>query len=202
MATNTYKHFFNLSFFENIDRNNFKDIDFKPFYKYIDYSGDSQEYIIGRYTATEHYNLLAYISTCIDNITILDIGTFRALSAIALSYNKANKVYSFDTGAHMEYSRLFSDLTNIKFTIDNVINGKYDELIQDSSLILLDTNHLGDFELEFHNYLIKIGYKGTVLYDDIQLNDEMKEFWSNITHTKLDISHIGHITGTGVVFYE
>ena len=52
----------------------------------------------------------------------------------------------------------------------------------------------------FYDWLIKINYKGLLLFDDIHLNNEMRTFWNNIIHKKEDISHIGHITGTGVVW--
>jgi len=42
----------------------------------------------------EHYRLLANISTYFNNKTLLDIGTFKGGSALALSYNKSNNVIS------------------------------------------------------------------------------------------------------------
>ena len=63
-----------------------------------------------------------------------------------------------------------------------------------------DTDHNGIHEKLFYDWLIKINYKGLLLFDDIHLNNEMRTFWNNIIHKKEDISHIGHITGTGVVW--
>ena len=46
----------------------------------------------------EHYRLLSYISTLYNGVTILDIGTYKGCSALALSFNPSNKVVSFDRG--------------------------------------------------------------------------------------------------------
>jgi predicted O-methyltransferase YrrM len=44
----------------------------------------------------EHYKLLSYFSTLFNNSNIIDIGTHLGHSALALSYNKSNTIYSFD----------------------------------------------------------------------------------------------------------
>lgn len=44
----------------------------------------------------EHYKLLAYFSTQFNGVNIIDIGTHRGSSALALSYNINNTVHSFD----------------------------------------------------------------------------------------------------------
>ena len=44
----------------------------------------------------EHYKLLAYLSSFFNNETIVDIGTYRGLSALALSYNSSNKIITYD----------------------------------------------------------------------------------------------------------
>jgi tRNA1(Val) A37 N6-methylase TrmN6 len=57
-----------------------------------------------------HYHLLANISNQINNSTIIDLGTYRGSSALALSYNKTNKVHTFD----IEYDCAGRHHTNIK----------------------------------------------------------------------------------------
>ena len=44
----------------------------------------------------EHYRLLMYVSTLYNNETIFDVGTNKCMSALALSYNKLNKIKTFD----------------------------------------------------------------------------------------------------------
>ncbi len=203
MEINTYsKAKITPEFVLNIKKEDIQDIDYSPYSTYINHAGDHRRYILEGLPGLEHYRLLSYLSIQFSNMLILDIGSFRALSAIALSYNQSNKVYSFDLYPHMLYDLLFTDLTNIEFKISNILNTQYDSLLLASSLILLDTAHLGDFELEFHNKLVQLNYSGLVLYDDINLNQEMKNFWNKVDAPKFDISHIGHASGTGAVFYN
>jgi hypothetical protein len=150
-------------------------------------------------SSKEHYRLLTHISSLYNNINILDIGTLKGCSALALSTNNTNKVFSFNLDNQLE---LIDTPKNIEFIIDNVINGKYDDLILSSPIILLDTFHDGVFEQEFLDYLLRINYKGNLLLDDIHLNKEMQIFWENINLLKNDITCIGHSTGTGIVYFK
>jgi hypothetical protein len=116
-----------------------------------------------------------------------------------LSTNKSNTVHSFNVINQLE---LIDIPSNINFTIGNVINGKYKDLILDCKIILLDTFHDGTFEKQFVDYLLSINYKGMVLFDDIKLNNEMIDFWNSIKTEKYDISDLGHVTGTGLVVFS
>ena len=82
------------------------------------------------------------------------------------------------------------------------MNDQYKDIILKSKIILLDTFHDGTFEKEFFNYLEDINYTGTLLLDDINLNKNMIEFWNSIDYDKDDITHIGHSSGTGSVYFE
>ena len=144
----------------------------------------------------EHYRLLAYLSTLYSNKPILDIGTYKGCSSLALSYNSSNTIYSFDIGNY----RAIKDVpNNISYIIGNILDNSYNDTILNSPLILLDTHHTGEFERLFFNHLLKLNWKGWLILDDIYLNDEMVDFWNSIDKNKRDISHIGHFSGTGVV---
>jgi hypothetical protein len=160
---------------------------------------DNEEYqdYFKRKSSEEHYRLLTYLSRYFNNSTFVDVGTLKGSSALALSTNETNKVYSFNLFDELQ---LKERPKNIEFIVDNVINGKYDNILLESKIILLDTFHNGDFELEFLNHLKNINYKGVLLLDDIFLNDDMITFWNNINEDKLNITNIGHSSGTGVVF--
>lgn len=145
----------------------------------------------------EHYTLLAYFSTLYNSSSLLDIGTYKGCSSLALSYNSTNSVMSFDLN---EQSRnLTSYPENVTYVVDNILNGMYDKIIKSSPFILLDTNHDGDFEREFHDHLQKLKWKGILMLDDINLNTEMQEYWNSITQEKYDLTVIGHWSGTGIV---
>ena len=54
----------------------------------------------------------------------------------------------------------------------------------------------------FYNYIKNLGYVGTLILDDIYLNNDMINFWNQINDDKIDATNIGHSTGTGVVFLK
>ena len=153
-------------------------------------------------SGVEHYKMLAYLSTLMDNETILDIGTYQGGSALALSYNKNNKIVSIDIKYQVETN---IDLDNIEFLEGDILrseDGK--ELIESSNFILYDTVHDGDTELEFHNHLVNSNWEGLCLWDDIKyrwtgaIREGMQSFWNSIDDDKkIDLTKYGHWTGTG-----
>ena len=67
----------------------------------------------------QHYRLLSYLSSLFNNVNIIEIGTHVGESAIALSYNENNNVYTFDI-----IDKISSDKKvrqNIKYIIDDVM---------------------------------------------------------------------------------
>jgi hypothetical protein len=184
------------NFFKNISNDTLDNLDMSQA-QMID-NQEYQNYYLDK-SSKEHYRLLTYISNNFNGETFVDVGTLKGSSALALSTNKQNKVFSFNLSNQLELNVIPE---NTEFIIDNVINGQYDNILLNSKFILLDTFHDGGFELEFLNYLKYINYSGVLILDDIHLNNEMKSFWENINEDKLDISNIGHGSGTGVVFYK
>ena len=149
-------------------------------------------------SSVEHYRLLSYISLNNNGIKMLDIGTLKGCSALAMSINSSNEINTFNL--HNQLT-LTVNPTNINVYIDDILKPEYLDLILNSRYILLDTFHDGTFEKTFFNYLKEINYKGYLLLDDIKLNEEMINFWKFIDINKIDISHLGHLTGTGVVIF-
>jgi hypothetical protein len=148
----------------------------------------------------EHYKLLAYLSNQFKNTTILDIGTYKGCSALALSYNASNKILSFDLG---NYRNLGVGIpNNIEFILDNILKEQYKSIVLEAKLISLDTNHNGDFELEFHKYLRSIKWKGILYLDDIKLNQSMIDYWNFIDEEKYDVTEVGHHSGSGMVYFN
>ena len=144
----------------------------------------------------EHYMLLSTVSKHYENVKLYDIGSYRGLSALALSSNEKNLVISYDIGYFIEIDRP----SNVEFRIGNFYNDR--ELLS-SPLIVFDIDpHNGLDERNFVDYLIQHEYKGTVIFDDIHLNDEMEQFWDSITQEKQDFTQVGHGSGTGIVHFR
>lgn len=144
----------------------------------------------------EHYRLLIYISTLYNNEVIFDVGTNKCMSALALSYNKSNKIKSFDIVKLLPENPL---VDNIEYIIGDSTK---DTDLNNCSIIFLDVDHDGSYENIFYDYLKSINWKGILILDDIHLNQPMKEFWNKISEEKYDITNIGHWSGTGLVLFK
>lgn len=144
----------------------------------------------------EHYRLLMYISTLLDDSIIFDIGTNKCMSAIALSYNKKNKVKSYDMLKILPEN---PKIDNIEFLLGDCTQ---DDDIKKSNFLFLDVAHDGIFENKLYLHLKNIKWSGILMLDDINLNKEMIEFWNQIEEKKFDITRLGHWCGTGMVIFE
>jgi hypothetical protein len=154
---------------------------------------NSSYYHLRTNSGREHYRLLMYISTFIDNQIIFDVGTNECRSAISLAYNKTNKVKSYDIVQILDQNPV---LDNVEYVLGDTTQ---DLELVNSPLIFLDVDHDGTYENIFYNHLLKTKQKGFLLLDDIHLNEPMKELWNNINKPKYDLTRIGHWSGTGLV---
>ena len=147
----------------------------------------------------EHYRLLMHLAYCYNNVQIADIGTYRGASAIALAQNPNNKVFSLDVGVFKEEIKM----DNLEFLIGDFKTDKdIQQRILSCPLIFLDIDHMYNNEIWFYNFLKENNWKGTLFCDDLNLNDEMRRFWEEISHPKIDITQYGHFSGTGVVLFD
>jgi hypothetical protein len=153
----------------------------------------------------QHYRLLSHLSMQFNNRTIIDIGTHKGSSALALSVNPTNTVYSFD----IRHTSYMQDLSNCTFEIANLWDANcmkgWEETILDSAMIVLDIDpHHGSMEYEFYLWLKERDYKGLLFCDDIHYFKGMRDnFWLRIPGSeKLDITYLGHWSGTGVVAFN
>jgi len=155
----------------------------------------------------QHYRLLAYISTLYNNQNIIDIGTHRGSSSMALAYNKTNTIHTFDIQDKV-YDGI-KDVNNITFhnedLFDRTIFDKWKDVILACPIIFLDVDpHNGDMEYTLYNYLIDIKYKGFVICDDIWFFKEMRDkFWYKVPYTmRYDLTQLGHWSGTGIIAFD
>lgn len=171
-----------------------KNIDLRELSNYMT-DKDAQKYFLEG-PGVEHYKLLAYLSTLFSEIIISDIGTLRGASALALSYNKQNKVISYD----IKNKRMLNGKPqNIEFV---VYKGGFSKDIFYSDFIFLDTLHDGVLEREIINFLRKYKWRGILVLDDIHEFTPLKELWNEIDLPKEDITSIGHHSGTGIVYFK
>lgn len=124
----------------------------------------------------EHYKLLAYLSTQVNNSIIFDIGTHRGYSALALSYNNKNTVHTFDLEEKInnEQKKTLWINDNVIFNKDNLMDHAtrdlWKEKLLSSSIIFLDIDpHEGSEEYKFYLWLKDNNYNGLLILDDIYI---------------------------------
>jgi hypothetical protein len=179
----------------HLDRDHVGRIDLKRFDKHV-VNPEHRNYFFDT-DFREHYRLIAHLSSFFQGSTIFDIGTNKGYSSLALSHNPDNSVVSYDLVECKELG-FPEELTNIEYRLGDV---RQDSRLLSSPLIMLDTNHDGEFEHEFYDFLRANRYKGLLFLDDIHLNEPMKAFWQHIREPKEDVTDLGHWSGSGLVVF-
>lgn len=142
-----------------------------------------------------YYRLLAHMSSCLpDGAIVFDVGTYLGTSALALSYNQHVSVISYDVANY----RSAIKPENVTFKIGNFLE---DADLLNAAMMFIDVDpHDGHQETVFLKHLIKVGYKGILLFDDIHLNQGMEMFWREcLSYGAKDLTSLGHATGTGML---
>lgn len=156
-----------------------------------------------------HYPLLAHISESYNNCKFIDIGTLYGWSALCLAKNKTNNVFTYDLQDHIAELKVkdgkpyksIKDISNINFKQKNILHDLGE--LDDAKLIFLDIDpHDGLQEATILDALVQANFRGTLIVDDIWLNEGMRVFWNDITLPKENITQFGHYSGTGLVHFN
>ena len=175
----------------------------------------------------EHYHaILAHLSTYFNDSIIVDMGTHTGNSAAALSYNKSNKVYTFDIAPTEEAAELFKEdeYKNIIYIIGNCIENNWygqplgpfstnlseplkseKEIFLSSELIFLDIDpHDGVQEPQVLDFLITNNWKGIMVCDDIgHQHPPMHDWWNSIELPTYTIHNkYAAFKGTGIIVFD
>jgi len=168
----------------------------------------------------EHYFCLASIGLQLQNKKIIELGSHKGVSAVALNYgnkkyNNNNTIITYDIH-NVLFPNIF-DNTNIQYKLENLfddaVREQNKENILSSDLIFIDIDpHEGVLELEMYNWLKENNYKGLILFDDIHLGpghmgvttgNSMQQFWDKVdSKHKIDLTSVGHWSGTGLVCFH
>lgn len=152
----------------------------------------------------EHYALLEWLGARFPEKTLVDIGTYRGASALSLIASGRSPVVTVDCYDHV--SPAFENMPGIARVLDDAVDwlDTVDavEIVRECPVIVLDVLHDGWTEKYIYRQLEEIGFMGILILDDIYLNDPMTRFWNGIERPKLDLTRIGHHTGTGAVLFE
>jgi hypothetical protein len=152
----------------------------------------------------EHYALLEWLGARFPEKTIVDIGTYRGASALSLIASGRSPVITVDCYDHAAPG--FEGVPGIARVLDDAVDwldtADAEEIVKECRIIVLDVLHDGWTERYIYKQLEALGFNGILILDDIHLNDPMTRFWDEIDRPKLDLSRIGHHTGTGAVLFE
>lgn len=158
----------------------------------------------------EHYRLLAALVKLLQPKHVIEIGTFRGLSVLALKkfLPSDGKITTFDIVSWQSIPDSFlreEDFDGrlrqeIEDLADPSCFEKHRELIEEADLIFLDGPKDGRFEPELLRQLDNIQFRNPVLlvFDDIRFWN-MLAVWHSITRPRLDLTSFGHWSGTGLV---
>jgi len=82
-----------------------------------------------------HYSvLLSHLSTYFNDSVIVDMGTRDGDSAVALSYNKSNRIYTYDIDHSTNAVEKFDKLDNVKYIIGNCLENNWNGMTLDDDI--------------------------------------------------------------------
>lgn len=160
-----------------------------------------RQYFLDR-AGKEHYKLISWFASQFPGQTVMDIGTHYGGSSLAMSFDKNVKVISYDIVEMKQMARPFPE--NCEYKIGDF---REDPETMMAPFIFIDVDpHDGIQEREFHKFFLESGYKGITLWDDIDCNAPMRAWWGALEneyaqYKKVDVTKIGHWSGTGMVIY-
>ena len=159
----------------------------------------------------EHYRLLAALVKLLQPKRIVEVGTFRGLSALALKtfLPSDGKITTFDVVPWNSFSdtclrpedfeddRLRQKIGDLS---DAPVFELHRNLIQETQLLFVDGPKDGVFESKLLQQLETVDFHKPLLVvmDDIRFWN-MLAIWQNIVRPKLDLTSFGHWSGTGLV---
>jgi predicted O-methyltransferase YrrM len=159
----------------------------------------------------EHYRLLAALVKRLQPKRVVEVGTFRGLSALALKkfLPAAGKITSFDVVPWDSFSdtslrpedfeddRLRQQMGDLS---DAAVFESHRSLIQETELLFMDGPKDGIFERKLLEQLETVDFDKPLLVvmDDIRFWN-MLAVWQDIARPKLDLTSFGHWSGTGLV---
>ena len=159
----------------------------------------------------EHYKLLAALVQIERPMRIIEIGTARGLSALALAANlpEGGELATFDVVPWQQIAGTYlrpSDMEKHRIRAlvgdlaDPAVFAQHEHRLSTADLIFVDAPKDGRFEPLFLRHLASVSFRTDVLVvlDDIRLWN-MLAVWRGITRPKLDVTSFGHWSGTGLV---
>lgn len=162
----------------------------------------------------EHYRLLAGLVKVMAPRIVIEIGTYRGMSALTLAKNlpAGAVLHTFDLapwdsiGGQCLVREDFAD-GRIVFDVADLGDRAGFEarrrLFESADLIFVDAAKDGRFEPRFLAHLEGVSFARPpiVVFDDVRLW-KMLKVWRDVRRPKLDLVSFGHWTGTGLIDWQ
>lgn len=159
----------------------------------------------------EHYTLLAGLVNALGVQRFVEVGTFLGASSLIVLMNSECTVTSYDIVEIDSLRGSYAPLLNseafgsrfVQRIADLSIKERFAEnsdVMSGADLIFLDGPKDGAFEERLFSLIAsqRCASVRFVLFDDIYTSTTV-EFWNSIEHPKIDISWLGHWSGSGLV---
>lgn len=162
----------------------------------------------------EHYKMLAALVRVLKPRRIVEIGTLHGWSALAMKeyLPEDGRIDAFDILDWNKFSNSsfrpddFADgrlVYHVDDLTDPTVVAKHHNLLANAELVFLDGPHDGDTECRMIENFRKVTFVRNPLFvfDDIKIN-EMLKFWRDLPLPKMDITSLGHYSGTGIAEWK
>lgn len=136
---------------------------------------------------SEYYIFLFLITQKLKPMVVIELGTgYGAVSGqhLAAGYHEAS-VFTVDI-SDVTMATYYHSMPNLHIVTNNSLNivGSY----KDIDVLFIDSEHTYEqVSDEFKKFLPYVRKGGLVLFDDINLGEQMTRFWSEVQQPKVDL---------------
>lgn len=175
----------------------------------------------------EHYRLLACLaSQCPPGALLANFGTLYGYNALALASGAdaggpPREVITIDArdhiamhttdiiGVDLSATPTPKTLPGVRCVVDpdmglGADRALIERVAREAMIVVVDIDpNDGVRERALIQELVRLGYRGILVLDDIHLNASMKALWDTLSApVKLDLTHLAHWSGTGVAVMD
>ena len=170
--------------------------------QHISTTQTNDTFLDGLYDVSAPYYRFLYRLAKLANTTfIVELGVCSGRGTAYLAAATKCRVLAVDV-VPMEVQQILAHYPNIDMRVTTSTSEDLLRSVQDWSVDLCFIDTLHNYEQvvsETKAWLPKMSKGGILVYDDIDYNDGMKRFWSELQFTKISLPHL-HWTGFGVAF--
>jgi predicted O-methyltransferase YrrM len=152
-----------------------------------------------------HYRLLAALAKVLGATRVIEVGTFTGMGALSLA-DAGARVQTYDVIPWQQFGNTLFRPDDFDRRVEQRIGNLADAeffasqtaALQSASLIFVDGPKDGAFEPAFVSRLLPVVNRGQVLVFDDTRKLEMLKLWRDLPLPKLDVTSLGHWSGTGL----